>query len=292
MYSSLAYQYIPMSYTHHYTRTGGINAVVIHYTASIVKEAEQTVRYWENSNPYTSASYIIDVTGRITAVIPEEFRPYTSSSWGLGKKDIDNRAITIECSCNYIPPNINDQAKYTLSDETINACIELLADIGKRYGIDKWIFVDDPTGNSGNIHAHRWYGAMSGSPTPCPGDYLYSKFPMIAVKANALMNKQPDPEPDDGGDKPMTPEERQLLNDTADIVQTYTDRRYETVKDLPKWYRTEIGDLVERGFLKGTNTDADGKPVINLSEDLARVYTVMDRIFNDLEDKIEKLNNK
>ena len=269
-----------MSYTHHWTRTGGINAVVVHYTASIVREAQQTVAYRENSNDYTSANYIIDVYGRITAVIPEEQRAFTSSSWGLGDRDIDNRAITIECSCNYVPPDITNSKLYTESDETIEAVAKLLADIGQRYGIELWIFNGKETGN---IHCHKWYAS-----TPCPGEYLYSKLPEIAVKANALMKPQPTPEPDDDtGDNDMTDEERQLLNDTADIVDTHTAVRYETVDDLPSWYHDEIDWLVSKGYLRGT-----GGNKLDLSLDMTRLYTVMARALEDCTTQMVNLSAK
>ena len=261
-----------MSDSHHCPRTAKISAVVVHYTASIVREARDTVAYWERLDPYTSSSYIIDVYGRITTVIPEEYRPYTSSSWGLGDRDIDNRAITIECSCNYVPKDINNSALYRVSNETITACYQLLADIGKRYKITEWKFTGD---ESGNIHCHKWY-----YPTPCPGEYLYSKLPLIAIEANKLMQPQPEPDPepiDDGGDDtPMTDEERQLLNDTADIVDTHTEVRYNSVDELPVWYQTEIQWLIDKGYLRGT-----GNGKLELSLDMARLYTVMARALMD-----------
>ena len=271
MFSPLSYQCKPMTPTHYTSRTQRVNAAVIHYTASIVKEAGETVRYWENSNPYTSANYIIDVYGRITSVVPEERRAYTSSSWGMGNRDIDDRAITIECSCDYIPPNINEQARYTESEETINACVELLADIATRWGIDMWTFVNDPSGMYGNIHAHRWYAN-----TPCPGDVLYRKLPEIAFKANKILEDN----------KPMTVEERKefdelkatvgKLSTTVDtlatILNTHTVVRYNTLDDIPEWGRTEISWLLGHGYLKGTDAG------LQLNYDMLRELVIMARV--------------
>lgn len=285
MYSPLAYQSIPMSYTHFTSRSRRVSAVVIHYTASIVREARDTVRFWENSNPYTSANYIIDVYGRITSVVPEEKRAYTSSSWGQGDHDIDDRAITIECSCDYIPPNINDQAKYTESEETIKACEELLADIAKRWSIDKWVFVDDPSGNSGNIHAHRWYDKQSH--TPCPGDYLYLKLPEIAYEANAIMEK----------DKPMTVEERKEFDELKEtvatqakqidmltsIINTHTQVRYNDLDDIPEWGRSEISWMMSKGYIKGTDAG------LQMNYDMLRNNVINARAFEDITKSLEEI---
>lgn len=282
MYSPLAYQAIPLSYTHYMGRSKKVNAVVVHYTASIVREAVNTVNFWENLNPYTSANYIIDVFGRITSVVPEEKRSFCSSSWNLGIHDIDDRAITIECSCNYVPPNINDQANYTQSEETITACCELLADIATRWGIDKWVFVNDPAGNSGNIHAHRWYGDMSGSPTPCPGDQLYAKLPEIAFRANKIMES----------DDSMTIEERkefdelkanvdkltEAVTELAKAFNSHTAVKYNYIDDLPKnWGRSEISWLVSKGYLNGTEAG------LNLSYDMLRECCINARAFEDID---------
>ena len=285
MYSPLAYQSIPMSYTHFTGRSKRVSAVVIHYTASIVREARDTVRYWENINPYTSANYIIDVFGRITSVVPEEKRAYTSSSWGQGDHDIDDRAITIECSCDYIPPNLNDQAKYTESEDTIGACVELLADIAERWAIDKWVFVDDPTGNSGNIHAHRWYDHQNH--TPCPGDYLYSKFPEIAFRANKLMES----------DNPMTVEEKREFDElkaTVDklaeqvgqmgqLLSDHTEVKYNYLDDVPEWGRNEISWLISKGYLKGTEAG------LRLNYDMLRENTINARAFEDINKTLEEI---
>ncbi len=288
MYSPLAYQSIPMSYTHFTGRSKRVSAVVIHYTASIVREARDTVRYWENINPYTSANYIIDVFGRITSVVPEEKRAYTSSSWGKGDHDIDDRAITIECSCDYIPPNLNDQAKYTESEDTIGACVELLADIAERWAIDKWVFVDDPTGNSGNIHAHRWYDHQNY--TPCPGDYLYSKFPEIAFRANKLMES----------DNPMTVEEKREFDElkaTVDklaeqvgqmgqLLSDHTEVKYNYLDDVPEWGREEISWLMSKGYLKGTEAG------LRLNYDMLRENIINARAFEDINKSLTEINER
>ena len=183
-------------YTARWERT--VEAVVIHYTAGQVTNGRNVVDLWEG-NAYSSANYVIDMYGNITGVVPEQLRAYTSGSWNSytdSYTDIDNRAITIECSCEYIPPRENyapDNTGYnawqcaiaefaTVSTATIDACVKLLGDIGNRYNIE-WRFGDKDI--SGTIHAHFWYQA-----TGCPGTYLYSKFPEIAQRAKEATEQE------------------------------------------------------------------------------------------------------
>lgn len=48
---------------------------------------------------------------------------------------------------------------------------------------------------------------------------------------------------------------------------------YKTLKDVPSWYRPSVQKVVEKGALKG-----DQNGVLNVSEDLCRVLTVLDRL--------------
>ena len=48
---------------------------------------------------------------------------------------------------------------------------------------------------------------------------------------------------------------------------------YKTLKDVPSWYRPSIQKVVEKGALKG-----DQNGVLNVSEDLCRALTVLDRL--------------
>lgn len=48
---------------------------------------------------------------------------------------------------------------------------------------------------------------------------------------------------------------------------------YKTLKDVPSWYRPSVQKVVEKGALKG-----DQNGVLNVSEDLCRTLTVLDRL--------------
>jgi hypothetical protein len=49
--------------------------------------------------------------------------------------------------------------------------------------------------------------------------------------------------------------------------------RYDKVDEIPEWYRETVRKLVEWNALRG---DEQGK--LNLSEDMARVFVVLDRL--------------
>ena len=236
-----------MSDSHHWYRTAPISAVVIHHTACIVQEARYVVQDWERRDKYSSSTYIIDVNGRITAVIPEEQRPYTSSSWGLGDRDIDNRAITIECSN-------DDTTDYSVSKATLEALEKLLADIGIRYGIH-WNFTGDETGN---VHAHRWYGA-----TGCPGDWLYSMFRSISIEANKLIQKYNDDNNDDGdNDDNGNDEDDDMTQAKFNEMWAIAMKDYRATlqdNDSHDWSEEARDWAIENGIILGAGKDADGK---------------------------------
>ena len=258
MYSKLVYQIRPMTASHMDYRTRTVDSIVIHYTATVVINGADVVKYWQDTNNYTSANYIIDVYGRITGVIPEERRPYTTGSFGLGVRDIDDHAITVECSC-------DDAINLTVGRDTINALADLMADIGQRYKI-KWKF----TGNeNGNIHAHRWYQA-----TPCPGDYLYSILPNIEVLANLKMKG------DDKMEERIAQLEKRVdaLGGLVDDLDVLTSRHikpvFNSLDEIPVWARPEIKWLMDKGYLKG---DPSG---LQLSMDLLRCLVILVRAVN------------
>lgn len=240
MYSELIYQVCPMSLSHRTSRSKKVDAVVIHYAAAVVADASRVVAWWERQNAYTSANYLIDVEGRITGVIPEEFRPYTSGSWGLGTRDIDDHAITIECSC-------AETNNWSIGQKTLEALYCLMADIGHRYDI-WWRYTGD---ESGNVHAHRWYEA-----TPCPGEWLYSRLEQITEMANFYRHEE---------------EERMTTERRLTTLEEHTLPIYNSLNEIPEWGKQEIGWLMGNGYLKGTEKG------LELSWDELRTMVIMAR---------------
>ena len=163
--SNLA-KYIHLVGNYNDRQGNGVSRIIIHHMAGNLS-LEALGRIMESRE--SSATYGIDVNGNIGRYVDEAYRPWTSSSW-----EADKCAVTIEVANNSGAPD------WTVSDASMNALIELCADICKRNGIAKLNYTGD---KSGNLHMHKWYAA-----TACPGPYLGSKFSYIAAEVNKRLN--------------------------------------------------------------------------------------------------------
>lgn len=124
-----------------------------------------------------SCNYCISKDGKIALIVPEDERSACTSSVAN-----DNRAITIEMSCDL-------QAPYKVTQAAYDSLVSLLVDICKRRpelsglrwrGDSKLIGQPDKQ----NMTVHRWFANKS-----CPGDYLYSKHPEIVAEVNQILRE-------------------------------------------------------------------------------------------------------
>lgn len=133
---------------------------------------------------------------------------------------------------------------YAVTDAAYNALIDLCADICKRNNIPKLLWIGDKAFigqiDKQNMTVHRWFAA-----TECPGDWLYERMGKIAEAVNAK----------------LTPMEEH------DMVY------YKTFDDIPVYYQDAIKKVIDAGALKGTS-----EGVLNVSEDLCRTLTILDRL--------------
>lgn len=142
-----------------------VDKIVIHHAASVIS-VEQLGQVFSTRN--SSATYGIGSDGRVGQYVPEQYRPWTTSSW-----TIDKRAITIEVS------NSETGGEWPVSDKVLQVLIELVADICRRNGIKKCSYTGT---KNGVLQMHKWYAN-----TACPGPYLGSKFPYISEEVNKLL---------------------------------------------------------------------------------------------------------
>lgn len=125
-----------------------------------------------------SCNYGIGTNGDIALIVDEENRSWCSSSGAN-----DQRAVTIECASDMKEP-------YTMNDTVYNKLIDLCADICKRNGKNKLIWIPDknkalayvPKSNEMVITVHRWFANKS-----CPGNWLYSRLGDLATKVTARL---------------------------------------------------------------------------------------------------------
>ena len=136
-----------------------VQRVIVHNWAGLTGGIERLVY----SDDEASANYIGLSDGSMIGSVPEERRAWTSGSY-----DVDAQSITVEIQNTTLAPN------WQVSEESINALIELIADIARRYG---WGSVD-----RSRVRGHREFAA-----TECPGPFLYGRLEEIATRANALL---------------------------------------------------------------------------------------------------------
>ena len=142
-----------------------VDKIVIHHAASVIS-VEQLGKIFNSRN--SSATYGIGSDGRVGQYVPEQYRPWTTSSW-----TIDKRAITIEVS------NCETGGEWKVSDKVLEVLIKLVADICRRNGIKKCSYTGT---KNGVLQMHKWYAN-----TACPGPYLGSKFNYISDEVNKLL---------------------------------------------------------------------------------------------------------
>lgn len=139
---------------------------------------ENGLDYFATTSRQVSSNYIIGADGRVGGCVREEYRAWTSSS-----RDNDNRAITIECASDTKSP-------YAFKTAVYNKLILLCADICKRYGKKKLLWISDkskalsynPKSDEMLLTVHRWFAS-----TDCPGSWLMSRMGDLANQVTALL---------------------------------------------------------------------------------------------------------
>lgn len=135
------------------TRSGPIVRFIWHHQAGTNDDA--TIAAMVSGSRQVSATWTVSNTGRITSVIPEELRPWTSSSRS------DDGALTVECA------NITGPPDYGISDESHEACAKLAAYAFKAYGVPlRRATKADATGHLGHNEVIGIFG--DGYATACP----------------------------------------------------------------------------------------------------------------------------
>lgn len=136
--------------------------------------------WFTNPSARASCNYGIGSDGRIGLFVEEKDR-----SWCSSNPSNDNRAITIECACDYDPPNAINEKVYA-------SLIALCTDICKRNGIKelKWVGDKSLIGRIDlqNMTVHRWFANKA-----CPGEYIYNRLGQIAKEVNTRLKVEKKP---------------------------------------------------------------------------------------------------
>jgi len=135
-------------------RTAEISKVTVHHMAGNLT-IETCGEVFAPPSRQASSNYGVGSDGRIGCYLPEEYHPWTSSSYWN-----DDRAITIEVA-DY------DCDEWSPSSAAYQSTVALCADICLRYGIE-------PTytgGTDGSFTEHCMY-----APTSCPGPWWHARM--------------------------------------------------------------------------------------------------------------------
>lgn len=154
-------------------RTHAIDTITIHCTAGRTS-IEALGALFAASSRKASSNYGIGEDGRIGLFVDE-----SSRSWCSSNAANDHRAVTIEVSS-------DSKAPYAVNDAAYASLIYLVADICRRNGIKKLLWMHDKSlvgkVELQNMTLHKWFAAKA-----CPGEYLEERMFDIAAKVNALL---------------------------------------------------------------------------------------------------------
>lgn len=180
----------PQNVTHYNTRDHSIDTITIHHAANGTGAnkgyAANTLEIiFASCGKGGSVQYGIDSNGKIGQMLGEKYR-----SWCSNSRKNDMRAITIECA------NCAGKPTWAISDKAMQSLIKLCADICKRNGKKKMVWIADktkalayePKQDEMRMTLHKWLAA-----TGCPEAYLTSKMDFIASEVNKLLAPSPTP---------------------------------------------------------------------------------------------------
>lgn len=163
------------------TRTHTIDRITPHHVVGLASVEGLGALFAESSRK-ASSNYGIGSDGRVALYVPESSRSMASSSW-----DNDQRAVTIECADEATWP-------YAFSDVVYSRLIELCADICRRNGKRKLLWIEDrvealaytPKADEMLLTVHRWFLA-----TLCPGQWMMQHMGDLARQVTAELEKDP-----------------------------------------------------------------------------------------------------
>jgi N-acetylmuramoyl-L-alanine amidase len=167
-----------------------VKTLTIHHTAG--NSNAGNLAYLADSPAQASASYLLQTTGRLVGMVPEEYRPWTSG-WVA-----DRSGVTVETVNSSGPPTWGVEAIQ------LEMLAKLAADLADRYD---WGQCDED-----NVNGHREYMA-----TACPGPYLWPRIPLIINRANEILDEGSDA-PTPIPPKPATPSDAFDIQELADEV--------------------------------------------------------------------------
>ena len=156
--------YVYLSPSADFPRGNDVKKITIHHMAGDMS-LEELGDVFSNGDRAVSATYGIDVDGRVGLYVEESNRP-----WSSRNVENDDQSITIEVANDTVGDDWHVSAK------SYESLIQLCIDICKRNGIEKLVWTGDA---SGNLTTHDMF-----ADTECPGPYLKAQMKNIANSVN------------------------------------------------------------------------------------------------------------
>ena len=238
--------YTKLSPNHSGQRTHSIDRITPHCVVGQCS-VETLGNIFLPTSRQASSNYGIGVDGRVGMYVEEKNRSWCSSSSAN-----DQRAVTIECASDTTEP-------YAFKDVVYNRLVELCADICRRNGKTKLLWLGDktktlnytPASDEMVLTVHRWFANKS-----CPGNWMYARMGDLASKVTAAL----------GGNAetagPAGQEESTATIKAGDLV-TITGSTYYNGKTIPGWVKKLRWYVVEvSGDRAVINKDESGKYAI------------------------------
>ena len=139
-----------------------VERLIIHHTAGGTNESN--VILLSVGARKVSASYVLETTGALVGIVPENYRPWTTGSFSA-----DGPAVTVETV------NSSGAPDWKVTDAQLETLARLAADLSTRYG---W----------GRLDRSRVMGHREFASTSCPGPYLWPRLDDIVARANRILD--------------------------------------------------------------------------------------------------------
>ena len=177
MSNSKLVSYTGLSPNHSGKRTHTIDRITPHAVVGQLS-VERICDCFAGKDRQASCNYAIGADGRIGLCVDEANRSWCSSS-----RDNDQRAVTIECASDLTEP-------YAMKFEVYSALVELCADICRRNGKRKVVWIADRDkalsyavkSEEMLLTVHRWFAKKS-----CPGNWLFERMGSLADEVNGKL---------------------------------------------------------------------------------------------------------
>lgn len=141
--------------------------IFVHHMVAVKWSSKDCGKYFQRAK--VSSNYGIGYAGDISQYVEEQYGAYCQ-----GSKYWNQRGISMELA------NSKGDPDWPVSANTLNACIELVADIAIRHDFGHILYTGD---TKGNLCMHKWVAT-----TGCPGPYMSKQFKHIETEANKIID--------------------------------------------------------------------------------------------------------